>query len=78
VNPKPLLWLLIRWLQKLNIPVSARYIKEKFLSHPDYPSLLSITDSLNELGIENAALVVDKEKLNEIPIPFLAHIYTKA
>lgn len=62
-----------RWLKLLKIPISAAYLKQKLLSHPEYPSLLSITDTLDELGIENAALVVDKEKLNEIPLPFLAH-----
>jgi uncharacterized membrane protein len=63
-----------QWLHCLNIPVSRGYIKEKLLSHPDYPSLLSISETLDDLAIENAALIVDKEKLNKIPVPFLAHI----
>jgi len=61
------------WLQTLNIQVSFFYLKEKLLIHPDYPSISSVTDLLDELGIENAALIVDKERLNEIPLPFLAH-----
>jgi len=40
----------------MNIPVSKTFLREQLLSHPDYPSLLSITDTLNELHIENTAL----------------------
>lgn len=69
--------LVSRWLHQLKISVSNKYIKEKLLSHPDYPSILSITDILDDLGIENAAIVVDKEKLHEIPVPFLANTSEK-
>src|SRR6266496_933878 len=62
-----------RWLHSLKIPVSPSYLRDKLCSHPDYPSLVSITDTLDELGIDNAALVVDKEKLEDMPVPFLAH-----
>jgi len=65
------------WLREMKISASKTYIRQQLLSHPDYPSLLSITDTLDELGIENAALVVDKERLNEIPVPFLAHTAAK-
>jgi protein-disulfide isomerase len=66
--------LVYRWLYHLKIPVSSNCIKEKLLAHPDYPSLVSITDTLDELHIENGAFIVEKEKLNEVPLPFLAHI----
>ena len=69
--------LITQWLRQLKIPVAKAFIKEKILSHPDYPSLLSITDALDDIGIENAALVVDKEKLHEIPTPFIAHTGTR-
>jgi hypothetical protein len=61
------------WLHSLNIQVSSSYLEEKLRSHPDYPSMASITGTLDELGIDNAALVVDKEKLDEVPVPFLAY-----
>ncbi len=62
------------WLQEMKIPVSKTYIRHQLLSHPDYPSLLSITDTLDELGIENTAVQIEKNKLHEMPVPFLAHL----
>ncbi len=61
-----------RWLNKMGIKVSQSLLREKIQAHPAYPSLLSVTDTLDELGIDNAALQVDKEKIFEIPLPFLA------
>jgi protein-disulfide isomerase len=58
----------------MKIPASKTYIRQQLLSHPDYPSLLSITDTLNDLGIENTALQIEREKIQEMPLPFLAHL----
>ena len=58
----------------MKIPVSKTYIKKQLLSHPDYPSLLSITDTLTELRIENTAVQIQKDQLHEIPTPFIAHL----
>lgn len=62
-----------RWLRNLEIEVSPSLLSEKLQFHPNYPSLLSVTDSLDDLGIDNAALQIDKERLHEVPLPFLAH-----
>lgn len=62
------------WLRELKIPVSKTYLKQQLHSHPDYRSLLSITDTLDELGIENAAVQIQKDQLHEVPTPFLAHL----
>lgn len=66
-----------RWLSKMGIKVSQALLREKIQAHPAYPSLLSVTDTLDELGIDNAALQVDKEKIFEMPLPFLAHDNTR-
>jgi protein-disulfide isomerase len=63
-----------KWLREMKIPVSKQYIRQQLLSHPDYPSLSSITDLLNELGIENSAIQIEKDQLHEMPVPFLAHL----
>ncbi|HYF29550.1 MAG TPA: thioredoxin domain-containing protein [Chitinophagaceae bacterium] len=62
------------WLRCLRIPIAYDLLRSRLLAHPNYPSLLSITDTLDELEIDNAALVVDKEKISELPIPFLAYL----
>lgn len=46
--------------------------EELFLSHPNYPSVFAITDSLDMLSIENIAIKVPKEQLDELPVSFLA------
>ena len=62
-----------KWLRLLDIPVAKTFIRDRLMQHPDYPSLACITDVLDGLSIENASLVVDKERFHEIPVPFLAH-----
>ncbi|MFC6096427.1 vitamin K epoxide reductase family protein [Flavobacterium qiangtangense] len=47
--------------------------EELYFSHPNYPSLFSITDSLEALGIENVAIKFPKEKISELPDIFLAN-----
>lgn len=43
-----------------------------FLSHPNYPSVFAITDSLDVLSIENLAIKVPKEQFIDLPESFLA------
>ncbi|WP_159778820.1 vitamin K epoxide reductase family protein [Flavobacterium sp. 9AF] len=43
-----------------------------YLSHPNYPSLYAITDSLDLLQIENVAAQVPKEQFTALPDNFLA------
>jgi uncharacterized membrane protein len=46
--------------------------EDLFLSHPNYPSVFAITDSLDMLSIENVAIKVPKEQFVELPEFFLA------
>ncbi|MDX6184798.1 vitamin K epoxide reductase family protein [Flavobacterium sp. Fl-77] len=47
--------------------------EDLFLSHPNYPSLFAITDSLDLLSIENAAVRISKEQILDLPKSFLAY-----
>ena len=40
--------------------------------HPDYPSLLAVSDVLSHFKIENAAYRISDEDLEDVPYPFLA------
>lgn len=51
--------------------------KDIYLSHPNYPSLFSITDSLDVLRIENMAANVPKDQLENLPEHFIAAIQYK-
>src|SRR5688572_6136138 len=64
----------IQLLQLLKVPVTNDAVNESIFSHPDYPSLLSISDGLQQWNVDNAALRVDKEKLDELPVPFIAYV----
>lgn len=46
-------------------------------SHPDYPSLLAIVDTLTFLGIKNNAFRVEKNNLNELPNTFISVYLTE-
>jgi len=50
----------------------------QLLSHPEYPSLKSITDTLDYFEIENLAATVPKEALSQMPASFLSLIKTDA
>jgi len=51
--------------------------KDLYLSHPNYPSLFSVTDTLDVLRIENMAANVPKNQLENLPEHFIAAIQHK-
>jgi uncharacterized membrane protein len=61
-------------IRQLGIKVSNSAIKTQIDNHPDYPSILSISDSLKQWKVDNFAIQAKKEKLNELPLPFIAHL----
>lgn len=63
----------IALLHSLGVKVTNTTINERLINHPDYPSLLSVSDALNRWQVENMAVKVEKEKIEELPLPFLAH-----
>ena len=64
----------IQLLKQLDVKVTNSSVNTTVLSHPDYPSLQCISDSLTQWNVENVALTLDKEKLEQYPLPFLAFI----
>jgi len=68
----------ISLLKSLNVKVTSQTVNESMQNHPDYPSLLCISDTLTQLKVSNAAIRYEKEKLNELPLPFIAHMQQPA
>ncbi len=62
-----------QFLELLKVKVSRTTLKESLLSHPDYPSLLSITDSLGRWHLQSMGLKADPDKLDQLPVPFVAY-----
>lgn len=66
----------LKWLESLSIKISPEYLHIRLESHPDYPSLAAIQDTLEELGIEAGAYSGTREDLSKENRPFLAHLNT--
>lgn len=63
-----------RLLRSLELKHTKRFVADSLLSHADYPSLLSVSDTLTKLQIENIAVKVDRNKLHELPLPLIAQV----
>lgn len=62
------------YLQKTNHGQKVQDFEEHYTSHPNYPSLYAITDTLSLLNIDNVAASVPKDQLEELPDLFLAYV----
>lgn len=61
-------------LSHFKIPVTKKTIFNELKIHPDYPSLLALSDVLRQFGIANEAYSkVSMEQLPIIPCPFIVH-----
>ncbi len=60
-----------KFLKLLNVPISERYVQNLIHAHPDFPSLLSVSDSLQRLGVHHAVRRIRKEDLIDLIYPYL-------
>ncbi|WP_161595349.1 vitamin K epoxide reductase family protein [Maribacter aurantiacus] len=70
----PILKMLINYSRKQNRQISTDKFKLHLLSNPSYPSIKSITDTLDYFSIPNIAAIIPKESLKELPKKFLASV----
>lgn len=63
----------VHLLNGLGIHIRPSDVSEELTKHPDYPSMLSISDVLNWFNVDNIACSIDAEELTEVPTPFIAH-----
>ncbi|MCE7063214.1 vitamin K epoxide reductase family protein [Dyadobacter sp. CY343] len=57
-----------------NIKVSSIGLEEELLLHPDFPSVASVSDALNEWKIPNLATRIPIHQLTAIPLPALFYL----
>jgi len=61
-------------LRQLKVSVTSQTIRQTLNQHPDFPSLLSVSDALDEWQVDNAAIQLSHvEQLRELPTPFVVH-----
>ncbi|WP_026808950.1 vitamin K epoxide reductase family protein [Arenibacter latericius] len=58
----------------LQIKFTEDFIEDCIQSHPDHPSLLCISNTLDRYGVENLALKVDETKLAQLPLPCIVQL----
>ena len=62
---------LFQYLEKKNINISHKEFEFQAKSHPDYPSLLSISDTLSFFNIENGVFKIPFSEINNLPTNFV-------
>ena len=63
---------MIRYLKKEKILIDFEEYKFQTETHPDYPSLLSFSESLSFFNIDNVATQVPKDQIDLLPDNFIA------
>src|SRR5688572_9629886 len=61
------------WIRSSGYKIPKTVFYEKITTHPDYASLFSVSNTLDELSVPNIALHIEKDRVHEVPLPFLAH-----
>jgi protein-disulfide isomerase len=76
LNNENILNVVSQLLRQLKVTVSATTIQEKLEEHPEYPSLLAISDCLNDWNISTEAYQIPKADYdpNDLKFPFIAHL----
>jgi len=64
---------LAKFAKQLNFPIKYQAIYDELHIHPDYPSLLAISDVLETFNIPNAAFKIENDQLKDVPLPFIVH-----
>jgi ABC-type bacteriocin/lantibiotic exporter with double-glycine peptidase domain len=65
-------------LNSLQVPFTFGTIKDSIKQHPDYPSIAAVHDTLKEYKVDNLVLQTGPDKLDELPLPFIAHVKGKS
>jgi len=62
----------VTFLKLLGVKVNNATVNETLQDHPDWPSLLCISDSLQRWNIPNAAGKLQSKEIDQLPTPFIA------
>lgn len=65
---------LFNYLNAEQIHLDKEEFEFQFNSHPDYPSLLSLSDTLSFFNVNNAAFKIDSTEIDLLPNNFIANL----
>ena len=65
---------LFNYLETENIKIDKEEFTFQVQSHPDYPSLLAISDTLSFFKINNYAASLSKDEISKLPEYFVAYL----
>jgi len=72
-----LLSVVTNFLERFEIPFTKRTLQKRLQTNPYYPSLYSVSRTLNWYNIEYKTIQIKKEQLDLLPLPFLAYMHIK-
>jgi len=61
-------------LKGYKVPVSYRTIEQEINTHPEYPSIQSISNALDSWRVKNVVMELTLEKLRALDVPVIAHL----
>ncbi len=64
----------INFLKLLKVPFTKSTLKRRLEENPYFPSLYCISEVFNWYKIENKGIRIEKEQLDELPLPFMAYV----
>ncbi len=67
----------ISFVGLLKVKVNNATVNDTLQNHPDWPTLLCISDSLNKWNIPNGAGKIEPGKIEELPTPFIAYTHNR-
>src|SRR5690606_681513 len=65
---------LFQYLDAEAISLDKEEFNFQFNSHPDYPSLLALSDTLSFFNVNNGAFKISSAEIDLLPNKFLAHL----
>lgn len=66
--------ILFLYLKKMNIHLDQKEFTFQLESHPEYPSLLAVSDTLSLFHVENAALHIHASEIDSLPNHFITKL----
>src|SRR5258708_5131572 len=68
---------IIKFLKYSGLHISPQTVVDELANHPDYPSLLAISDVLTNFNIDNEAFRLTGDELQSLCGPFIVYSHTK-